>query len=106
MINIGAAGLPEALIEQSVRPLFSRPRARPPIYLANHSLGRPPDRVAEDVQRALDAWYRDMGEAWESGSPPGSVFARSLRSSSAPQATVRSFRKPALARVARGAEHP
>ncbi|HTN28016.1 MAG TPA: aminotransferase class V-fold PLP-dependent enzyme [Burkholderiales bacterium] len=66
MIDIGAAALNEALIAQSIRPLFSRALAPGrPIYLANHSLGRPPDRVVEDVQRALDAWYRDMGEAWD-----------------------------------------
>ena len=38
--------------------------ARREIYLANHSLGRPPDRVAEDVREALDAWYADMDGAW------------------------------------------
>ena len=66
MIDIGAAALGEALIEQSIRPLFSRALApERPVYLANHSLGRPPDRVVEDVQRALEAWYRDMGEAWD-----------------------------------------
>ena len=66
MIDIGAAELAEPLIAQSVRPLFSRALAPGrPIYLANHSLGRPPDRVVEDVERALDAWYRDMGEAWD-----------------------------------------
>ena len=66
MINLGAAALTEALIAQSIRPLFSRALAPGrPIYLANHSLGRPPDRVAEDVQRALDSWYSDMGEAWD-----------------------------------------
>ena len=66
MIDIGAAALGEALIAQSVRPLFSRTLAPGrAIYLANHSLGRPPDRVAEDVERSLEAWYRDMGEAWD-----------------------------------------
>ena len=66
MIDIGGAELGEALIAQSIRPLFSRALAPGhPIYLANHSLGRPPDRLVEDVQRALDAWYRDMGEAWD-----------------------------------------
>lgn len=65
MIDLGAAPLDEALIAQHVRPLFSRALAPGrPIYLANHSLGRPPDRMADDVARALEAWYRDMGEAW------------------------------------------
>lgn len=65
MIDLGDAPLDETLIAQRVRPLFSRALAPGrPIYLANHSLGRPPDRIAEDVAAALDAWYRDMGEAW------------------------------------------
>src|SRR4051812_8257188 len=49
-----------------LRRRFSRVLGRPEIYLANHSLGRPPDRVAEDVRAALDAWYRDMDGAWAS----------------------------------------
>ena len=56
--------LDESYIERHVRPRFSRVLRQKAIYLANHSLGRPPDRMAEDVQRALDVWYRDMGEAW------------------------------------------
>ena len=66
MIDLGTAALSEASIAQSIRPLFSRALAPGrAVYLANHSLGRPPDRTAADVQRALDAWYRDMGEAWD-----------------------------------------
>lgn len=58
--------LTEQKLRQAVWPLFSRVRAEHAgIYLANHSLGRPPDRVAADVARALDAWYRDMGGAWD-----------------------------------------
>lgn len=57
-----------ALSEESLRagvwPRFSRALAREGIYLANHSLGRPPDRTAEDVRGALDAWYHDMDGAW------------------------------------------
>ncbi len=48
-----------------MRALFSRVLQRKEIYLANHSLGRPPDRAAEDVRAALDAWYRDMDGAWD-----------------------------------------
>jgi kynureninase len=65
VIDPGDAPLDEALIARRIRPLFSRALAPgAPIYLANHSLGRPPDRTADDVAAALDAWYRDMGEAW------------------------------------------
>jgi kynureninase len=66
VIDLGTAPLDEALIAERVRPLFQRVLAPgQPIYLANHSLGRPPDRTAEDVARALEAWYRDLGEAWD-----------------------------------------
>lgn len=65
MIDLGDSRLDEALIAQRIRPLFSRALAPGnPIYLANHSLGRPPDRMAEDVAAALEAWYAHMGEAW------------------------------------------
>jgi len=56
--------LDEAFIARELRPRFSRVLARSGIYLANHSLGRPPDRTAEDVRRALEAWYRDLDDAW------------------------------------------
>ena len=66
MSDPGAEALDEPRIAQKIRPLFSRALAPGrPIYLANHSLGRAPDRMAQDVERALDAWYRDMGEAWD-----------------------------------------
>jgi kynureninase len=57
--------LDEAWLRKEIFPRFSRALERDGIYLANHSLGRPPDRMAEDVRDALDAWYRDMGEAWD-----------------------------------------
>ena len=66
MIGLGDSALDEALIARTIRPLFSRALAPGrPVYLANHSLGRPPDRTATEVQSALDAWYREMGEAWD-----------------------------------------
>lgn len=55
----------EPALRAQVWPLFSRVRQLDAIYLANHSLGRPPDRTAADVARAMDAWYHDMGEAWQ-----------------------------------------
>lgn len=61
--------LPEVLTEEAVvphvHPLFSRVLARDEIYLANHSLGRPLDQTALDVQEALDLWYGKLDEAWE-----------------------------------------
>jgi kynureninase len=61
-----AEPLTESWLKKKVWPRFSRTRKEHRrIYLANHSLGRPPDRVAQDVQHALDLWYHDMGEAWD-----------------------------------------
>lgn len=57
--------LTEDKLRAGLWPRFARVRAREGIYLANHSLGRPPDRTAEDVGAALDAWYRDMDGAWK-----------------------------------------
>jgi len=57
--------LTEAKLRAALWPRFSRVLSRREIYLANHSLGRPPDRMAEDVRAALDAWYRDMDGAWK-----------------------------------------
>lgn len=62
---MSAPSLDEAFLKRAAWPRFSRVMAREGIYLANHSLGRPPDRAAEDVRAALDAWYRDMDGAWE-----------------------------------------
>jgi kynureninase len=57
--------LSEAWLRKRVWPRFARVRKEHRrIYLANHSLGRPPDRVASDVQHALDVWYHDLGGAW------------------------------------------
>lgn len=55
----------EDYLRERVWPRFARVMARDGIYLANHSLGRPPDRMAEDVRGALDAWYRDLDGAWD-----------------------------------------
>jgi len=57
--------LSESWLRKRVWPRFARVRKEHRrIYLANHSLGRPPDRVASDVQHALDVWYHDLGGAW------------------------------------------
>jgi kynureninase len=56
--------LDEDWLKEHIWPRFSRVLGRDEIYLANHSLGRPPDRAAEDVRDAVDAWYREMDRAW------------------------------------------
>lgn len=53
-----------AWLREHVWPEFSRALARDEIYLANHSLGLPPDAALDAVSEALQAWYRDMDEAW------------------------------------------
>jgi kynureninase len=62
---MSAPRLDEAWLKANVWPRFSRVLARKEIDLANHSLGRPPDRAADDLRAAIDAWYRDMDRAWE-----------------------------------------
>ena len=61
---MSAPSLDEDWLKREIHPRFSRVLKRDEIYLANHSLGRPPDRMAEDVRAALDAWYEDMDGAW------------------------------------------
>jgi kynureninase len=65
--RLGPGPLTEAGLVEHVWPLFSRVLAAGsggPIYLANHSLGRPLDRTAEDVAAALDHWYTALDGAW------------------------------------------
>jgi kynureninase len=62
---MSAPRLDEAWLARHVWPRFSRVLARKELYLANHSLGRPPDRAAEDLRAATDAWYIGMDGAWK-----------------------------------------
>lgn len=65
---VGALGngpLDEDSIARHVAPLFSRVLASEPIYLANHSLGRPLDATANDVAEAASLWYEKLGNAWD-----------------------------------------
>ncbi len=63
---LGAGPLAEAALQAHVAPLFSRVRDafRDRTYLANHSLGRPPDAVDDDVREGMAAWFAHMGDAW------------------------------------------
>ena len=55
---------PEAL-QLHIAPLFSRVLSSKSLYLANHSLGRPLDAMADDVAEATSAWYSELGDAWD-----------------------------------------
>lgn len=73
--RMGEGPLTEDLLKEHIWPLFSRALSRtahpalgdrPEIYLANHSLGRPLDQTADDLQRAMSLWYGDLDGAWVS----------------------------------------
>ena len=73
---MSVAGLAEGAIQESqvkdcIWPLFSRvlegEKERGEIYFSNHSLGRPLDRMAEDVAEGLRKWYDDMELSWREG---------------------------------------
>ncbi len=66
--QLGEGELTESALVEHIHPLFSRALARnertDEIYLANHSLGRPLDLVAELIQGALDGWYEHLDGVW------------------------------------------
>ncbi len=66
--KLGVGPLTEEGLREHIWPLFSRSmagdRARNEIYLANHSLGRPLDQMALDVNEGIEAWYTQMDGAW------------------------------------------
>ncbi len=62
---LGRGPLTEDGVAAVVRPLFSRTLARPGIYLANHMLGRPLDRVQADVAEGMQLWAEELRGAWD-----------------------------------------
>jgi len=62
---LGRGPLTAEGLREHVWPLFSRVLKRKDVYLANHSLGRPLDRTAEDVRASMDAWYEKGRDAWD-----------------------------------------
>lgn len=62
--RMGPGPLKEDALVAHVHHLFSRVLKRNEIYLANHSLGRPLDRVAGDAARFAELWRDDMDGAW------------------------------------------
>jgi kynureninase len=67
---MGPGPLNEETIARHIAPLFDRVlsgRDRP-IYLANHSLGRPLDATADDLAEAVGLWQSRLGNAWDAWS--------------------------------------
>jgi len=63
--QLGLGPLTEESVQHFIAPLFSRVLASDRIYLANHSLGRPLDAMAEDVREATSLWETKLGDAWD-----------------------------------------
>ena len=68
---VAEGAIQESQVKEVIWPLFSRvlagERERGEIYCSNHSLGRPLDRMAEDVAEGLRKWYDDMDLSWREG---------------------------------------
>ena len=75
---IGNGPLNEDPIRRHIAPLFRRVLADDRIYLANHSLGRPLDAMAEDVAEATSLWYSQMGRAWDDWLDEQQAFRRRI----------------------------
>src|SRR5271167_511056 len=63
--RLGDGALQQDPIQQHISPLFSRVLSSNTVYLANHSLGRPLDAMADDLAEATAAWYSKLGDAWD-----------------------------------------
>jgi kynureninase len=63
---LGEGPLQEAELRRHIDPLFARVLRETSghVYLANHSLGRPLDRTAADVEEGLSLWYSSLDQAW------------------------------------------
>ncbi len=79
---LGPGPLTEAGVSAHIAPLFSRVLGaqRGRVYLANHSLGRPLDAMADDVQEGVGAWYARMGGAWDAWNAEMAAFRWRLAS--------------------------
>jgi kynureninase len=62
---MGSGALSEDRLRLHVFPLFSKTLARPGIYLANHSLGRPLDQTEDDLCEGFQLWQSKLGNAWD-----------------------------------------
>jgi kynureninase len=75
---LGDGPLEEGAIQRHIAPLFSRVLANERVYLANHSLGRPLDAMADDVAEATALWFGQLGAAWDAWLDECEAFRRRL----------------------------
>ena len=62
---LGPGPLTEDALRHHIFPLFSHTIARPGIYLANHSLGRPLNQTQDDVHECVELWQSHLEDAWQ-----------------------------------------
>ena len=62
---LGSGPLTEDGLRAHIFLLFSHTIARPGIYLANHSLGRPLNQTQDDVRECIELWQSHLGDAWD-----------------------------------------
>ena len=62
---LGPGALTEESLRQHIFPLFSKALAKPGIYLANHSLGRPLDQTEDDLREGFSHWQNKLDGAWD-----------------------------------------
>jgi kynureninase len=65
LAGLGTGPLTEEALGRHIYPLFSKSLGGSGIYLANHSLGRPPDQTEEDLCEGFRLWQSKLGDAWE-----------------------------------------
>jgi kynureninase len=65
IVALGSGPLTEDALRTRIFPLFSHTIARPGIYLANHSLGRPLNQTQDDVRECIELWQSHLGDAWD-----------------------------------------
>lgn len=63
--RLGDGPLTEDGVREHLYPLFRRVLARPEIYLANHTLGRPLDCAMDDIAEGAMLWPNAMRGAWD-----------------------------------------
>src|ERR1700759_4523900 len=75
---LGDVPLSESLVERHLAPLFPPVLSPDRIYLANHSLGRPLDAVADDLAEATALWYDHLGDASDAWLEDQEAFRTSI----------------------------